>query len=80
MESSPACSSTGNSPAHPPAYLRLSSEVVEKPAFVGEDMYQDFQMVPEVMDEPIPMFVAGSPAPSSHSKSDSEGRLDFTHL
>ena len=73
MESSPSCSSSGNtSPAQPPSFFRLSSEVVEKPAF---DNDVDFQMVPEVMEGSfLPVALPGSPA-STHSKSDNEGRF-----
>ncbi len=75
MENSPSCSSSSNSPAQPPTYFRLSSEVVEKPAAFDDDMYQDFQMVPEMMEGSFPPVVLPNSPASVHSKSDSEGRF-----
>lgn len=62
-------SSSSNSPAGVPPYVRLSSEVVEKP----ED-YEESRMVPEGrMAELSP----GSPAASTSSKSDNEGIVQY---
>lgn len=75
MDNSPSASS-GSSNGSPsfPAYIRLSSEVTEKPV-----CHEDNQMVPESevmpMADPRPAnaLLPGSPA-SSSNKSDNEGK------
>lgn len=64
-------SSSSSSSFQAPAYLRLSSEVVEKPA-TPEDENQEFGIVPELQEMPV-LLPPGSPANSSISKSDNEG-------
>lgn len=67
--------SSSSNPAEIPAYLRLNSEVVEKPLLEGE--YEDFRMVPELeVAELSPALYPDSPA-STGSKSDNEGIIQF---
>lgn len=73
MESSPGSSSNGSAGQHPPAFLRLSSEVVEKPASYGS-IGDEHDMVIESLDSSSPVIFPNSPA-SSGSKPDNEGKL-----
>ena len=71
LEMETSSSSSSNGPTGVPAYVRLSSEVVEKP----ED-YDEYRMVPE---GPVAELNPGSPAASTSSKSDNEGIIQYLH-
>ena len=71
MENSQSGSSNG-SPNRPPAFFRLSSEVVEKPDTVS--YMSDSEPEDQQQDMMRPVVLPNSPA-STTSKSDNEGTL-----